>query len=62
MGNSVTYFDAVLDPNYMPVFNDTPAAVKDWLEANKDDPLLKDCMVCLGTTLTTTSIENYLKN
>jgi hypothetical protein len=56
------YFDAVLVEGYKPIFNGTPEETKKWLETHKDDVDVQKAEVCLGRTLTYTSIENYLKN
>lgn len=62
MGDIGTYFDVVLGINNEPIFNGTPDEVKAFLEANKDDPWFDRLQVCLGTTLTMTSTENYLRS
>jgi hypothetical protein len=56
-----TYFDAVINKDYHPIFNGTPEEVKKWLSERLDDEEVQESQVCLGTTLTFTSIENYLK-
>jgi hypothetical protein len=59
----MTYFDAVLceDETHV-ILNDTPEKIKKWLEENKDDPTLQNAVVCQGSSLRKTSVENYLNN
>jgi len=55
------YFDAVVNENWDPIFNGTPDEVKKWLLDRPDDEEVQKSRVLLGNTLTSTSIENYLK-
>lgn len=56
------YFDAVLNEDYKPIFNGSPNEVKQWLEDNKNDEEVQKSVVCLGRTLTYTSVDNYLNH
>ena len=51
------YFDAVLNNDMEPLFNGTPAEVKDWLEKNETDISI---LVCLGETMRVVSVPEYL--
>jgi len=51
------YLDAVVDKDYMPVFNGTPEETRSWLAENKLDTTHR---VVVGTTLLTFSIEEYM--
>jgi hypothetical protein len=60
MSNVDTYFDVVLDRNDKVLFNGTEAEVKEWLNKHRTESRVSNAAVCLGKTLTYTSIKNYL--
>lgn len=51
------YFDAVLDSQYMPLFNGTRRETIAWL---KQRPVGDGWMVCLGETLQIVPVVQYL--
>jgi hypothetical protein len=51
------FFDAVLDENGDPIFNDTPAVTKKWLN---DHPSPSNLIVVDGKTLTQQTVAEYL--
>jgi hypothetical protein len=52
------FFDAVLDKDMMPVFNDTPEKTKKFLET---ELLSLDHSVCVGKTMRLLTIPQYLE-
>lgn len=54
------YLDAVITKDYIPVFNGTPEETRQWLRDNHD-PEATHIQVCIGKTLKTVSIADYLK-
>ena len=51
------FFDAVLDENFDPIFNDKPAVVKKWL---RDHPSPSKLIVVDGETLRQKTVAEYL--
>lgn len=63
MVNVDQYFDVVYcKRDGVPMFHGTPEEVKAWLRKKESDPLFECAHVCLGSTSTYTSIENYIAN
>lgn len=56
------YFDAVLYDGVNPVFNGTPEETKEWLRNNIKDPDANHLSVCIGQTLATVSVADYLNS
>jgi len=51
-----------LDVNCKPIFNGTPKDTAEWLIANADNwEVQRNCVVCVGKTLETMSIDDYLR-
>lgn len=57
---SRTYFDAVLDDDFAPIFNGTPDETREFLEKHGDDENVKSARVCPGKTLQTMTVPEYL--
>lgn len=54
----MTYFDAVLNERYIPVFNGTPEHTRNWLLKHVEVHETHD--VCYGKTLRVVSVKTYL--
>lgn len=55
------YFDAVLDDNMAPLFNGTAEATREWLLSNPDTATDRTVAVCIGKTMRTVSVSEYLR-
>lgn len=55
-------FDYVVNENRKTIHSALPDRLKRWIKDRLDDEEVQKSQVCLGTTLTFTSIENYIKN
>lgn len=55
-----TYFDAVLNTEYDPIFNGTPEETKAFLKEHGETYKQQGARVCHGSTLRIVSIDEYL--
>jgi hypothetical protein len=58
VGGGRLYFDAVLDNDMKPLFNDTPEKTRAWLEERPE--LHNKVSVCTGESLHLISVDGYL--
>lgn len=54
-----TYFDAVLDQRFNPIFNGTPEETIKWLEGMTP---ISDWQVCIGRTMQTVPVATYIQS